>query len=455
MMKKRGDLHLAVFNKEEVLDLLTSRNFSALREAAQEFTAPDIADFLKELTLSWAMILYRALPRKLAADVFAEFDKEFRDRFLRELTGEETRSLLTDLRPDDRTELLEELPGQVTQRLLNLLSPEDLKEARTLLGYPEDSIGRLMTPDYVAIRPEWTVSKTLEHIRKRGQDRETINYIYVVDTNWHLIGVVSLEEIVFAKDSTVISEIMGRQVISLSAFEDREEAARQIERTGLFVLPVVDSDGILVGIVTGDDVFEVAREEATEDFHKSAAVTPLNVSFKDASIGLLFKKRIGWLIILVFMDILSALVMSRFESVISAVVPLVFFMPLIIGSSGNAGSQTSTLVVREIALGDITASDWPSLMRKDIITSLGLGLTLGAAVLGPGILQGGMRVGIVVALSIIINVLVGSLIGLGTPFIMQRLGADPASSSSPLITSLVDVLGVLIYFSIATWYLGL
>ena len=439
--------------KPGIKALIESRDWRTLRETMAEWRAQDIADLLSDLGKEHRVLLFRSLPRSVAADVLSCFDPDDQEHIIAELTDEETRQILAGLRPDDRTALLEELPGKVTQKLLNLLSPEDLREARQLLGYPENSVGRIMTPDYIAVRPEWTVDQTMSHVRKHGKDKETINTVYVTDASWRLLGSVSLSQLVLAEPSTPVSALMTVPAVSLSAFADREETTRTLAKYGLFVLPVVDSDGILVGIVTGDDVLELASEEATEDFQKAAAVRPIERSFADASVWLLFKNRIGWLMTLIFVDLVAAGVIARYEHAISRVVALAFFMPLLIGMGGNAGTQCSTLVVRDLATGDVDYGDWLALLSKELVTSLLLGVTISLVVWGPSVLQGGSSVGVVVALSGVAIVTLSSLIGIGTPLLLGRLGADPAASSSPLITSIADIAGVLIYFAIASWYL--
>ncbi|MGE5580480.1 MAG: magnesium transporter [Bacillota bacterium] len=446
---------MAFFEKPEIQELIQSRNWAALREKVSSWRVPDIADLLTDLDKQDRVLLFRCLPRAVATEVFLEFNTVDQQNLLTELTDEETRSLVAGLAPDDRTDLLEELPGQVTQRLMNLLSPEDLKEARQLLGYPEGSVGRLMTPDYVAVRPDWTAGAAMEHIRKVGRDTETVNVVYVTEASWRLLGAVSLRHLVLSQPSTPVGSIMTTPAVALSAFADNEEAARTMEKYGLLVLPVVDSDGILVGIVTSDDVFDVAAEEATEDFHKGAGVNPLRVRFGDAGIGLLYKNRIGWLMSLIFVDLVAAGVIARYEHAISKVVALVFFLPLLIGCGGNAGSQASTLVIRDMATGDVEYKDWLSLLLKEAGIALLLGITVSLVVWGPGVLQGGARVGVVVALSGAAIVTVSGVIGIATPLLAGKLGFDPAASASPVITSIADILGVIIYFSIASWYLGL
>ena len=446
---------MAVYEKPEIRELIEARDWASLRDRMSKWRIPDIADLISELDKEPRVLLFRSLPRSIAAEVFAEFDTPDQEALLRDLTDEETRQIIAGLAPDDRTAILEELPGRVTQRLLNLLSPEDLEEARFLLGYPEDSVGRLMTPDYVAVRPFWAVETAMEHVRKMGRQTETINVVYVTDRLWQLVGAVSLRQLVLAQPTDLISSIMTTPAVSLSAFADREEALRTMNKYGLFVLPVVDSGGILVGLVTGDDILELAAEEATEDFHKGAGVSPLRVGFGEATIGLLYKSRIGWLMALIFMNLISAGVISRYEHAISQVVALVFFMPLIIGCGGNAGAQAATLVIRDLATGDADYGDVFRLVLKELGVSLMLGLTISLVIWGPGALQGGAPVGWVVALSGVTVVAMSGILGIATPMLLGRLGFDPAASSSPLITSLIDLLGVMVYFSIASRYLSI
>ncbi len=446
---------MAMFDKPEIRELIESRDWSALRDKMSHWRVPDIADLISELDKEYWVLLFRSLPRSIAAGVFSEFDAPDQEALLRDLTDEEARHIISGLKPDDRTALLEELPGQMTQKLLNLLSPEDVREACQLLGYPEDSIGRLMTPDYIAVRPDWTVAQAMQHIRRKGRETETINVAYVTDRSWHLIGAVSLRQLVLSKPSDLVSSIMTTPAVSLSAFADGEEAARTVDKYSIFVLPVVDSDGVLVGIVTGDDILELATEEATEDFHKGGAVQPLRVGFGDASIGLLYKSRIGWLMILIFVDLISASIVSRFENAISQVLALVFFLPMVIASGGNAGAQSSTLVIRDLATGDAKHEDWLHLILKEIGISLALGITISFVVWGPSVVQGGAPVGVVVALSGVAIVTISSVTGVAIPMLMSRLGIDPASSSAPLITSVADIIGLLTYFNIAVWYLKL
>lgn len=441
--------------KPEVRGLIDKRNWAALRDVTSKWPVAEVADLILDLPKAERVLLFRALPRQLAAEVFAYFETYDQDALLSELTDEETRHLLANLAPDDRTSLLEELPAQVTQRLLTFLSPGDLKEARQLLGYPEESVGRLMTPDYVTIRPEWDAARAMEHVRKAGRDRETVDVLYVTDPSSKLIGVVSLRQLVLGNPRDSVRGIMRSPAVSASAFMDREEASKIMERYDLSVLPVLDSDGLLVGIVTGDDVFEVLQEEATEDFHKQAAMEPLGVGFLEARFGRLYKSRIVWLLGLVLVYLLSGTIMSRFQETISHVVALVFFLPLIIDCAGNAGSQSATLMVRALAMGDVETGDWSRVLLREVGVALMLSVTMSATVWAIGTLRAEMGVAIVSSLSLLIVVTASCLIGAAIPFVLDRLGWDPAAASSPLVTSIADIMGVLVYFSVATWYLGI
>jgi magnesium transporter len=444
----------SVESKPEIHRLIEDRNWRGLRSLVAEWPAAEVADLLLELEKPDRVLLFRALPRRVAADSFSHLESSDQNALMEELTDEETRQLLANLPPDDRTHLLEELPGEVVRQALNLLSPEDLKEARLLLGYPEESVGRLMTPDYVAVRPHWTIARALEHIRLMGKASETINRVYVTDDDWRLIDDVELRKFILAEPDRTVEEIMDHAFVSISAFADREEAIGLIRKYDQVALPVIDSEGILVGIITVDDVLDVAEEEATEDFHKGASVGPIQQSILEASTRLLYQRRIGWLLALVFMNIFSGAGIAFFEETIAATVALVFFLPLLIDSAGNAGSQAATLVVRALATGDVADEDYTKLALKELSVALLMGLTMAFAVSFISWFRGGPDVAVVVALTMILVVIMGSVIGMSLPFVLKRIGVDPATASAPLVTSIADISGVMIYFTIANWYLG-
>lgn len=440
--------------ESEIKDLIDQRRWGTLRRALAPLPVPELADLIQDLDRRDRALVFRLLPRRLSAEVFSELEPDLQTALLRDLTDAETRGVLADMSPDDRTQLLEELPGQATQRLLNLLSPEDLREARQLLGYPEDSAGRLMTPDYVAVRPHWTVQRGLEHIREKGSDNETTNVIYVTDESWRLIDALELRKFILGEPSRTVESIMDRTFVSISAFDDREEAVRVIQRYDLDALPVVDSEGVLLGVVTVDDVLDVAQEEATEDFHKVGAVAPLGVSYRGSGVWALFRKRIGWLLGLVLLNLASSGIIAAYEETLAASIALAFFIPLLIDSGGNTGAQSATLMIRALATGDIDMDQWLGTILKELSVGVSLGVTLGLAGWALGFLRGDFQIGVVVGLAMASTVIVTNMVGTLLPFLLIRLRLDPAVASSPLITSIADAVGLLVYFTIATWVLA-
>lgn len=434
-------------------DLVRAGELGAARSRLASLSAPEVAEALEDAPAPERAVLYRLLPPALAADVFAHLDGEEQQALLHDLTREETRALLSGLDPDDRVGVLGELPAPVTRELLELLSPEDLREARELLGYPPQSVGRLMTPDFVAVRPEWTVAEALAFVRGRGVNGETLNVIYVEDARGKLIDALALREFVLADPALQVARIMDGRFVSLSATADREDAVELMADYDLEALPVVDASGALLGVVTFDDAVDIARLEATEDFQRVGGVEPLATPAGRVGGRELYRKRVGWLVVLVFVNLLSGAIITRYEDVIARVVALVVFLPLLIGSSGNAGAQAATLMVRALATGDVRPSDWGRLLARELLVSGAIGLTMGAAVWGVGLYRGGPQVALVVAATMLLVVIVGSLIGLSLPFLLHRLNFDPATASAPLVTSLADISGVTIYFAIASWLL--
>lgn len=419
--------------------------------------APDLADLLVELGKTDRMLFFRALPRPLASEVFAhlEDDPDARDALLTALTDQEMRHLLATLSPDDRASLLDELPGQVTQRLLNFLNPTDLAEVRQLLGYPEDSVGRLMTPDYVAVKPGWSVAQALAHIRRRGHESETIDIIYVHDEQWRLLDALPLRRFILAQPEQSVSDIMDGSFISLSAYDDREEAVRAVRRYDRVALPVVDSQGILLGIVTVDDILDVVEEEFTEDFQKFAAMEPIREGYWQTSRWRLYRSRVGWLAALVMVGLISSGVIAAFEDVLTEVVALSFFIPLLMGAGGNTGSQSATITIRAISTGEVDIGEWARVFTKELGIGLVLGLSLGALGMVLGIVQGGglspvgLEIGLVIFLTMTIMLTLTNLLGMSLPFILTRLKLDPASASGPMVASISDAIGLLVYFSVA------
>lgn len=438
-----------------VAELLSRQMWAEARREVADRPPPDVGDLLLDLNERDRIVLFRLLPSEQSAAVFASLDPRRRDDLLLGLSDEETRLLLAHLKPDDRTDFLEELPGMAVQRMLNMLAPAERREALDLLGYPEDSVGRLMTPDYVAVRPFWTIERALEHIRAKGADSETINVIYVTDAPWKLLDALDLRRFMLADPAENVEEIMDYEFVSLSPCDDREKAVQLIKRYDLYALPVVDSRGILLGIVTFDDVFDVAEEEATEDFHRTAAVTPLKASYADAGVLELFRRRIPWLLILVALSLVSSGVMAAYEKTLSLSIALVVFIPLLIDSGGNVGSQSATLIIRSLAIGEIAPRQWLRALARELGVGVLLGLVMGMAATGLGLVRGDWRLGLSVGMSMASIVLVANIIGTLLPLALTKARLDPATASSPLITTLIDGLGLVIYFSIATWIMRL
>ena len=439
----------------EIQELIAQNQLKAVAERFHSWAFPEIADLLIRLDKPHQILAYRALPRQRAADMFAFLEPEDQDRLLAALTDTDTRALLEDLSPDDRTEMLEELPATVTRRLMQLLSPADLAEASQLLGYPEESVGRLMTPDYIRLRAEWTVEQAIGHIRKYGRDSEIFNILYVTDGHGKLIDIVRMRRIFMEDSAVVLTDMLNYNCISISAFEDREVAVEMIQRYDVNALPVVDSEGVLVGIVTVDDIMDVAEEEVTEDIQKGAGMAPLATKYSAATYTQLFRKRIGWLLILIFVNLISAGVISNYEEYVMEFITLALFMPLVIASGGNCGAQSATLMVRAIATGDVELSDWMKSVKKEIFVGILLGVAMAVIAGVVSQLYGGdTRIAVIVGLSMISIVFVANSFGALLPFILSKMKVDPAAASTPLITSLMDVLGLIIYFSIAVVVLG-
>jgi len=439
----------------EVHELISARDWKSLKEILPGLEPVDIRDLIGLVpNTDDRVIIFRLLPRPIAADVFSEMEWEQQEELLANLNNAQIRQILTALEPDDRTRFFEETPSEVTRKLMDYLSADDRKETLQLLGFPESSIGRLMTPDYVAIKKDWTVQRAMEHIRKIGKNVENFETVYVIDPQWRLLDTIDLRSLILTEADTIVETLMDNSFVSLSAFDDQEKAVDYLERYGLAIVPVVDSNGILLGSVTFDDLLDIAKEETTEDFHKTASVSPLETSYPQTGILQIYLKRVPWLVILVFVNILAGAAISGFEELIQSVIALVFFLPLIIDSGGNAGSQTATLVIRAFATGEINPRDWWRLVLKDMVVSILLGLTTGAAVSLLGFYRGGFLLGISVSLSMFAVVVSGSLLGTVLPFILRTLKLDPATASSPLITSIADILGVIIYLSIAAQVMG-
>lgn len=437
-------------------ELIEQKSWSALRRELKELEPLDIAEIIEDLSEENDIILFRLLTREDAKNTFQYLSFDKQEQIIEGLAKNANKlsSLLNDLDPDDRTAFFEELPGKITQRLLQLLSPEERSIATQLLGYPENSIGRLMTPEFVAVKPEYTVAEALNHIRLYGRNSETLNLIYVIDDNWKLIDDIRIREILLANPDQLIKDLMDEYFVALNAQDDQESAIRVFQDQDRVALPVIDSEGLLIGIVTVDDVMDVVEEETTEDFHKFGSFQGAIVNPLKAKVGILYQKRIVWLITLVFMNVFSGAALASFENVIQSAVALIFFLPLLIGSGGNAGAQSATLMIRSLAIGDVEMKDWFRLIGKEFLVSFLLGITMALGVSLIASVRAPQYI-VIVASTMVLSVMSGSLIGMLMPFLFTKLKIDPATASAPLITSIADITGVVIYFSIASWYFGI
>jgi len=422
-----------------------------------EMEPPDLADLIDDLPLNEMAVIFRLLPRQLATEVFELLPLEMQENIVRGLAQSEVAQILNDMSPDDRTLLLEELPPAVTVQAMSLLSPEELKTAKTLLGYPEDSIGRRMTPDYVRIREGWTVTEALDHISRYGRASETLDVLYVVDHRGALTDELNLRKLVLSGPDQKVADLMDRQFVALKATEDQEAAVETFRKYDRVALPITDSVGHMIGILTVDDVLDVATEEATEDIHKLGGLQALDTPYLATDLPEMIRKRAPWLVALLFGEMATILALARYEERIEQAAILAILMPLIISSGGNSGSQAASLVIRALALGEVTLASWWQVIRRELITGISLGLIVGAFGFIPAALysQTGVYapywflIGATITLTLIGVVLWGTLMGSILPILLRRIGFDPATASAPAVATLVDVTGLLIYFLIA------
>ncbi|MGM0366725.1 MAG: magnesium transporter [Actinomycetota bacterium] len=435
---------------EEVRSLVENKEWKHVKNLLSELPPSKIIEIMEGFDLQTQLLILRLLARNNAAEVFSKLGPDRQESILKTMNNNQIKQVITELSPDDRTEVFGDLPGKLTQKLLNILPLEERREALALLGYPEDSVGRLMTPDYVAVRSYWKVGRALEHIRERGKDAETIDIVYVTGDNWQLLDSLAIRKFILADPEHTVESIMDYTFVAITVYEDQEQAVKKMSEFDLVALPVIDSDNILLGIVTIDDILDVLEEETTEDFHKGAAIAPVGIQYTTASPWTLYVKRITWLSILLLAGFISSTIISRFEATLNSVIALTFFIPILIGSGGNTATQSATLIIRAISTGDLTLRKWFRVAKKEIITGLLLGVSLGVLLFLRSLLfKDGFSLGLTLGLSTISVVLLANLVGALLPIILTKMRLDPAVISSPLLTTLIDAAGLLIYFSIA------
>jgi len=432
-------------------DALDAPDAVALRELVDEHHPADIAAVAAELEETERHGLLQRLAPPQRAATFSYLEASLQLVAARSLARGALAETLAELAPDERVDFFNRLPAEVASSLTPALVHAEREDLRRLRAYPEGTVGAVMTSDYAVLMPGQTTGEAIESLRAQAPDRETIYQSYVVDGERRLVGTLSLRELLVAPVTATVGEVMIEDVIAVAADAPRSMAADSIAEYDLIALPVTDDAQRLVGIVTYDDAMDVAEDEATEDFHKAGGTLgDLGPSFRTAPIAQLYRKRAFWLVLLVFGNIFSGAGIAHFEETIAAYVGLVFFLPLLIGSSGNAGAQSATLMVRALATGDVRARDWGRLLLREVLVAALLGVTMALAVSGIGLVRGGPKIAAIVAGTMVAVVVMGSLIGLLLPLVLNRLRLDPATASAPLVTSIADAAGVMIYLGIAT-----
>ena len=443
----------------EIKELVDNHQWQQLREALLSLHPSDVADIIIERPPEEEGIIFRLLPKEKAGTVFSYLPHPAQRELIRSLTGEQIHALLDEMTPDDRTRLLEEMPPAVTRELLATLEPKEIEAARTLLGYPEHSAGRYMTSEYVWIYTDMSAGRALQKIRETGRGKETLNWVYIVDDEHKLIDDVRLANLVLADPNTNVLEIEDPELVSVRAADDREDVLRIFEKYDRTALPVTDDRGYMLGIITVDDMLDIATQEATEDIQKMGGSEALDAPYLEVGFWRMVRKRGGWLSALFLGEMLTATAMGFFEKEIQRAVVLALFVPLIISSGGNSGSQATSLIIRSLALRELKLRDWWRVFSREIISGLSLGSLLGAI----GFVRIAMwqrlhftdygphyfLVAFSVFASLIGVVMFGTLAGSMLPFLLRKLGFDPATASAPFVATLVDVTGLCIYFGVA------
>jgi magnesium transporter len=439
----------------ELRELLSEGNAEVLAEVMCDLHPASLAELSEGLDVdeTWQLLSHAPIERQ--AEVFSFYPREHQEELVSDVGRQRMSTLLQAMSHDDRVDLLKQLDDDVVDSLLPLVARADREDIRKLMSYPEHTAGAVMTTDYATLPVETTVSEALALLRQQAPAVETIYYVYVVDAERHLLGFVSLRDLILARPTAAVRDIMQPEVVSVRVEEDREEAAQELEKYDLLAIPVVDDQQRLVGIITHDDVADVMEAEATEDFHLAAAVSPLVRGYGHSGVWSLYSRRVGWLVMLVFVSLLSSGVIAAFEETLQAAIALAFFLPLLIDSGGNTGSQAATLIVRALATDEVDQKNWLKIVGKEFSVGLSLGATMAAASFFLALFRGGLEVALIVSLSMLCIVLFTNLLGVLVPFALTRLRVDPAVASSPLITTVADVLGLLLYFLIATWIIGM
>ena len=443
-------------NIEEIKELIEKKQFTKLKEELKEMKSADISTILDELDKEQAVIIFRLLSKEKAGMTFSYMETDMREKLIKDLTDAELKNVLDELFMDDTVDLIEEMPSNVVTRILRNVDKNDRKVINELLKYPEDSAGSIMTTEFIDLKENMTIEQALDRIRQIGTDSETIYTCYVLDKNRKLQGIISIKELILAKEESLIADNMETNIISVNTLEDKEEVAKKFDKYDLYALPVVDNENRLVGIVTVDDAINVLQDEAEEDFEKMAAMAPTEESYFETSVFKHAKNRIVWLLILMLSSAITGTIITNYENAFAAVPLLVAFIPMLMDTGGNCGSQSSTLIIRGLATDELEVKDVFKILWKEIRIAVIVGVSL-ALINGLRIFvqYKNLQLACTVGLSITVTVILSKSIGCLLPLLAKKLKLDPAIMAAPLITTIVDILSVLVYFNIATAIMGL
>jgi magnesium transporter len=441
---------------EALLELVRSKKFRTLRQVLSEMNEVDVAAFIEELDPEKTVVVFRMLPKELASDVFACLELDKQQHIVSSITDKELTNIIEDLSVDDAVDMVEELPANIVKRVLQNATPETRSQINEFLKYPENSAGSIMTAEYIGLRKTMTVEDAFAYIRQNGVDKETIYTCYVMDNKRTLEGVITVKDLLMNPYETLIEDIMDTRIIKARTTDDREDVVDLFNKYDLTTLPVVDTEDRLVGIITVDDAVDVMEEEATEDFEKMAAMMPSEKPYLKTGVFEMAKHRILWLMILMISATVTGGILAKYEEAFALMPILVTFVPQLMDTGGNAGSQASTMIIRGMAVGDIDLSDVAKVLWKEIRVGFVCGLTLAAINLVRILIfnPGQFKVALVVVCSMFVTVIIAKCIGCLLPMTAQRLGIDPAIMASPLITTLVDAVSLTVYFELATNFLG-
>ena len=444
--------HELNYAAEEVQEMLNEKRYRELKAIFAAMEPADIAIIFEDIPDKLIPLVYRILPKDMAAEVFVEMDNDQQEMLIAGFSDQELKEVLDDLYVDDAVDIIEEMPASVVKRILKQTDPETRRQINEILKYPDDSAGSLMTIEYLSLKADMTVSEAFVRIRRIGEDKETINVLYVTDKDRHLIGVLSIRNLLLADPDDVIRDIMETNITAVTTLTDKEEVAQQLSRYDYLAMPVVDQEHRLVGIVTVDDAMDVLQEENTEDIEMLAGITPTDKPYIKTGILETYKKRIPWLLILMISATFTGAIITRYETALGAYVILTAFMPMLMSAGGNVGSQSSVSIIRGLALDEIDYSDTFRILLKEFTVGAICGITLAVANFAKLMLFDRLPVdvAIVICAALMLTIIAAKLIGCSLPILAKRLGFDPAVMANPFITTLVDAISLIVYFKIAT-----